>query len=127
MLLGVVFWATILSKRRLMYSPQRTARAPMVDVGFTAPPVVSELPSTINRFGTSQVWLYLLVTESSGVLPILQVPIRCQAGGGLITPVSFVSIAPTALVASKMRSIQSSLPWPLMSPFPGWDSENKVH
>ncbi|MFY9929150.1 MAG: hypothetical protein WAK82_14170 [Streptosporangiaceae bacterium] len=52
-----------------MYSAHRTASAPMVEVGFTAPPVVSELPATMNRFGTSQVWFHLFVTEAWGLLP----------------------------------------------------------
>jgi hypothetical protein len=39
----------------------------------------------MNRFGTSQVWLNLLVTESSGV-PIRQVPISCHPGCGKSSP-----------------------------------------
>ncbi|GAA4973312.1 hypothetical protein GCM10025792_16130 [Pseudonocardia tropica] len=82
--------------------PVRWDSAPMVLVGLTAAPVVRVLPSQTNRFGTSQVWHHSSSTESPGWLPIRQVPMRCQAGGGWSTPVSLVSTAPTARVASKI-------------------------
>ena len=52
----------------------------MVGVGLTTPPVASTLPSTMNRFGTSQLWFHLLTTEVSGSAPMRQVPIMCHAG-----------------------------------------------
>jgi len=39
-------------RRSQIPSAQRSARAPMVEVGFTAALVVNELPSTIKRFLT---------------------------------------------------------------------------
>ena len=57
-----------------------SASAEMVGVGLTTPPVASTLPSTMNRFGTSQLWFHLLTTEDSGKPPMRQVPIMCQAG-----------------------------------------------
>jgi hypothetical protein len=40
------------------------ARATMVSVRFSNPPVVNRLPSEMNRLGTSRVWPHLLHTPS---------------------------------------------------------------
>ena len=71
-----------LSSRKLSRrcSAARSASADTVGVGFTTPPVANELPSTMNRLGTSQAWCQRLTTEDSGDAPIRQVPRRCQAG-----------------------------------------------
>ena len=58
----------------------RSARAEMVEVGLTTPPVATTLPSTRNKLGTSQLWFHLLTTDGSGSAPMRQVPIMCHAG-----------------------------------------------
>ena len=71
-----------LSSRKLSRrcSAARSASADTVGVGFTTPPVANVLPSTMNRFGTSQAWCQRLTTEDSGDAPMRQVPRRFQAG-----------------------------------------------
>src|SRR5690349_11419949 len=49
----------------LRFAAARIASAPMVLVGFTAPPVGSTLPSMMYRFGTSQDWCHRFTTEVS--------------------------------------------------------------
>src|SRR3954451_6329930 len=61
-------------------SAHLNARAPIVDVGLFAPPVVMELPSQITRPGTLHARCQASTTEFSGESPIRHVPIRCQPG-----------------------------------------------
>jgi hypothetical protein len=55
-------------------SAARMASAPMVDVGLTPAHVVNELPSTMNRFGTSCAWFHALTADVFGSVPIRAVP-----------------------------------------------------
>src|SRR5262245_63090968 len=69
------------------YSACRIASATMVNVGFSAPPVVNWLPSEMNRLATSWAWPYLLHTPSCAFSLWRQVPTLWGVvhGGGLNT------------------------------------------